>query len=172
MIDRSTTRDTPMTPLAAQRSLSVFGTRVAETILASVHVRARQQAGHMDASDLIKALPKYLARRGPSTLWGSALTHHPHVHCIIPSGGVAPNGECRCQAQSALAYPNIDDLGAIRRRHAPGQTRSAVFHAAPAAQAGAQIPIDIRAASRGSAIELSTTPALSGADRFARGRAS
>jgi hypothetical protein len=34
----------------------LFGTPVAETILASVHVRARKQAGHMDASDLIKAL--------------------------------------------------------------------------------------------------------------------
>jgi hypothetical protein len=34
----------------------MFGTLVAETILASVHVRAHQQAGHMDASDLIKAL--------------------------------------------------------------------------------------------------------------------
>src|SRR3954453_20491307 len=34
---------------------SLFGTLVAETILASVHVRAHQQAGHMDASDLIKA---------------------------------------------------------------------------------------------------------------------
>src|ERR1700737_2577902 len=30
------------------------GTLVAETILASVHVRAHKQAGHMDASDLIK----------------------------------------------------------------------------------------------------------------------
>jgi hypothetical protein len=29
---------------------------VAETILASVHVQAHKQAGHMDASDLIKAL--------------------------------------------------------------------------------------------------------------------
>ena len=29
---------------------------VAETILTSVHVRMRQQAGHMDASDLIRAL--------------------------------------------------------------------------------------------------------------------
>ena len=27
----------------------MFGTRVAETILASVHVRAHSQAGHMDA---------------------------------------------------------------------------------------------------------------------------
>jgi len=32
----------------------LFGTRVAETILASVHVRAHQLAGHMDASDLIE----------------------------------------------------------------------------------------------------------------------
>ena len=46
---------------------AVFGTCVAETILASVHVRARQQAGHMDASDLIRALPNTLARSGPST---------------------------------------------------------------------------------------------------------
>src|SRR5258707_4194545 len=32
----------------------LFGTLVAEPILASVHVRAHKQAGHMDASDLIK----------------------------------------------------------------------------------------------------------------------
>ena len=45
----------------------LFGALVAETILASVHVGAHKQAGHMDASDLIKALQKYLARTGPST---------------------------------------------------------------------------------------------------------
>jgi alanyl-tRNA synthetase len=42
----------------------LFGTRVAETILASVHVRAHQQAGHMDASDLIKALQNTLRGGG------------------------------------------------------------------------------------------------------------
>ncbi len=42
----------------------LFGTRVAETILASVHVRAHQQAGHMDASDLIKALQNALRGGG------------------------------------------------------------------------------------------------------------
>src|SRR5271165_936086 len=42
----------------------MFGTRVAETILASVHVRAHQQAGHMDASDLIKTLPNTLRGGG------------------------------------------------------------------------------------------------------------
>jgi len=25
--------------------------------------------------------------------WGSALTHHPHVHMIVPGGGLSPNGE-------------------------------------------------------------------------------
>src|SRR5208283_6222041 len=42
----------------------LFGTLVAETILASVHVRAHRQAGHMDASDLIKALQNTLQGGG------------------------------------------------------------------------------------------------------------
>jgi len=50
----------------------LFGTRVAETILASVHVRAHQQAGHMDASDLIKALQNTL-RGGGRPHMGQAL---------------------------------------------------------------------------------------------------
>jgi hypothetical protein len=25
--------------------------------------------------------------------WGSALTHHPHVHMIVPGGGISPDGE-------------------------------------------------------------------------------
>jgi len=24
--------------------------------------------------------------------WGQALTHHPHLHCVVPSGGLAPDG--------------------------------------------------------------------------------
>ena len=59
MINRSTMRETPN----HQRPYGVaklFGTLVAETILASVHMRAHRQAGHMDASDLIKALQNTL----------------------------------------------------------------------------------------------------------------
>jgi hypothetical protein len=41
--------------------------------------------------------PKHLGARIGVTMvlhtWGSALTHHPHVHCIVPGGGVAPDGE-------------------------------------------------------------------------------
>jgi hypothetical protein len=53
VIDRSGTQDTPEIPLALEAAL-MFGTCVAEAILASVHVRTQQQAGHMDASDQIK----------------------------------------------------------------------------------------------------------------------
>ena len=66
MIDRSKTRDTPKMPVAVEVA-AVLGTRVAEAILASVHVRTRQKAGHMNASDQIKTLPNHLARRGSST---------------------------------------------------------------------------------------------------------
>ncbi len=56
MISRSMTTDTPIEPLTLYEVALVLGTVVAETILASVHVRTQKQAGHMGASDLIKAL--------------------------------------------------------------------------------------------------------------------
>jgi len=56
VIDRSSTWDSPIEPLARYVAALVLGTLVAETILASVQLRAHRQAGHMDASDLIKSL--------------------------------------------------------------------------------------------------------------------
>jgi hypothetical protein len=45
----------------------------------------------------IGADPKHLGAKLGVTMvlhtWGSALTHHPHVHCIVPGGGIAPDGE-------------------------------------------------------------------------------
>ncbi len=45
----------------------------------------------------IAADPKHLgARVGITSVlhtWGSALTHHPHVHMIVPGGGIALDGE-------------------------------------------------------------------------------
>jgi hypothetical protein len=44
----------------------------------------------------IAADPRHLGARIGATLvlhtWGSALTHHPHVHGIVPGGGLAPDG--------------------------------------------------------------------------------
>jgi hypothetical protein len=45
----------------------------------------------------IAADPKHLGARIGATLvlhtWGSAMTHHPHVHGIVPGGGLSPDGE-------------------------------------------------------------------------------
>ncbi len=45
----------------------------------------------------IAADPKHLgARIGFTSVlhtWGSALTHHPHIHCIVPGGGISLDGE-------------------------------------------------------------------------------
>jgi hypothetical protein len=45
----------------------------------------------------IAADPKHLGARIAITAvlhtWGSAMTHHPHVHMIVPGGGVSPDGK-------------------------------------------------------------------------------
>jgi hypothetical protein len=45
----------------------------------------------------IAADPKHLGANIGATLvlhtWGSALTHHPHVHGVVPGGGLAPEGQ-------------------------------------------------------------------------------
>jgi hypothetical protein len=45
----------------------------------------------------IAADPKHLGARIAITsvlhTWGSAMTHHPHVHMIVPGGGINPDGE-------------------------------------------------------------------------------
>src|SRR6202048_224112 len=45
----------------------------------------------------IAADPKHLgARIGLTAVlhtWGSALTHHPHAHIIVPGGGLSPDGQ-------------------------------------------------------------------------------
>jgi hypothetical protein len=45
----------------------------------------------------IAADPKHLGARIAATLvlhtWGSALTHHPHVHGIVPGGGLSADGK-------------------------------------------------------------------------------
>src|SRR5512142_795609 len=45
----------------------------------------------------IAADPKHLGARIAITsvlhTWGSALTHHPHVHIVVPGGGISPDGQ-------------------------------------------------------------------------------
>ena len=49
-----------------------------------------------EALTTIAADPKHLgARIGVTAVlhtWGQTLDHHPHVHCIVPAGGISPDG--------------------------------------------------------------------------------
>jgi hypothetical protein len=67
----------------------------------------------------IAADPKHLgARIGITAVlhtWGSALTHHPHVHMIVPGGGIAPDGGRWISSRAAFLFP-VRVLGKLFRR--------------------------------------------------------
>ena len=67
----------------------------------------------------IAADPKHLgARIGITAVlhtWGSAMTHHPHVHMIVPGGGVSLDGRRWISSRPAFLLP-VRVLGALFRR--------------------------------------------------------
>ena len=67
----------------------------------------------------IAADPKHLgARIGITAVlhtWGSALTHHPHVHMVVPGGGIALDGSRWISSRPAFLLP-VRVLGALFRR--------------------------------------------------------
>ena len=67
----------------------------------------------------IAADPKHLgAKIGITAVlhtWGSAMTHHPHVHMIVPGGGIAPGGKRWISSRPAFLLP-VRVLGALFRR--------------------------------------------------------
>jgi hypothetical protein len=67
----------------------------------------------------IAADPRHLgARIGITAVlhtWGSAITHHPHVHMIVPGGGIAPDGRRWVSSRPAFLLP-VRVLGKLFRR--------------------------------------------------------
>jgi hypothetical protein len=67
----------------------------------------------------IAATPRHLgARIGFMSVlhtWGSALTHHPHVHMVVPGGGLSPDGSkwIACRPRYFLT---VEVLSALFRR--------------------------------------------------------
>ena len=57
----------------------------------------------------IAADPKHLGAKIGVTMvlhsWGSALIHHPHVHCIVPGGGIALDGSRWISARPRYLLP-------------------------------------------------------------------
>ncbi len=67
----------------------------------------------------IAADPKHLGARIGATLvlhtWGSALTHHPHVHGIVPGGGLANDGKTWVACRPGFFLP-VRVLSRLLRR--------------------------------------------------------
>ena len=90
----------------------------------------------------IAADPKHLGAQIGATLvlhtWGSALTHHPHVHGIVPGGGLSPDGERWVACRPGFFLPVRVLSRLFRRRfleelakaHSSGQLHSFGEHAA------------------------------------------
>ncbi len=57
----------------------------------------------------IAADPKHLgARIGITAVlhtWGSALTHHPHIHMTVPGGGLSPDGQRLVASRAGCLLP-------------------------------------------------------------------
>ena len=90
----------------------------------------------------IAADPRHLGARIGLTLvlhtWGSALTHHPHVHGIVPGGGLSPDGERWVACKPGFFLPvrvlsrlfRRRFLEALAKAHAAGQLQFYGEHAA------------------------------------------
>ena len=87
----------PIADIAWQNKAVVYGIlfkAAAEALITIAAEPADRLPRHRSAS---RPDPKHLgARIGLTAVlhtWGSALTHHPHVHVIVPGGGISPNGQ-------------------------------------------------------------------------------
>ena len=91
----------------------------------------------------IAADPKHLGARIGATLvlhtWGSALTHHPHVHGIVPGGGLSLDGErwVACRPGFFLSVRVLSRL--LRRRFLEELVR--VHHAGQLRFFGEHVPL-------------------------------
>ena len=67
----------------------------------------------------IGADPKHLGARlgliGVLHTWGSAMTHHPHVHFIVPGGGLSPDGKSWLASRDNFLV-HVKVLSALFRR--------------------------------------------------------
>jgi hypothetical protein len=72
----------PIADIALQNKVAIYGLLfdVAAEVLRTIAVDRKHLGARIGATLVLHT-------------WGSALTHHPHVHGIVPGGGLAPDGK-------------------------------------------------------------------------------
>jgi hypothetical protein len=72
----------PIADIAYQNKAAIYGLlfKAAAETLITIAADPRHLGAHIGLTAVLHT-------------WGSALTHHPHVHCIVPGGGLSLDGE-------------------------------------------------------------------------------
>ncbi len=118
----------------------------------------------------IAAEPKHLGARigftGVLHTWGSAMIHHPHVHWIVPAGGLSPDGDrwILCRPSFFLPVRVLSRL--FRRRfleklcaaHQAGHIR--VFNDLAQSRMGGLCQASVRRAASGARLPQSLHPPI------------
>lgn len=97
-----------------------------KTVVYDILFHATSQTLHTIAAD-----PKHLgAEIGCIAIlhtWGQNLLHHPHLHCVVPGGGIAPNGERWVSCRPGFFLP-VRVLSRLFRRLFIAQLQLAFDH--------------------------------------------
>lgn len=84
----------PLGPLSLQNKRLLYGLlmrRAADTLL-----RIARDPRHLGATIGFTAILH---------TWGQSLMHHPHVHCLVPAGGLSPDGKRWISARQGFFLP-------------------------------------------------------------------
>ena len=84
----------PVAELAYQNKAAIYGLLfdMAAEVLQAIAADARHLGARIGATLVLHT-------------WGSALTHHPHVHGIVPGGGLAPDGRTWVSCRPGFFLP-------------------------------------------------------------------
>lgn len=84
----------PVAELAYQNKAAIYGLLfdMAAEVLQTIAADARHLGARIGATLVLHT-------------WGSALTHHPHVHGIVPGGGLAPDGKTWVSCRPGFFLP-------------------------------------------------------------------
>jgi len=99
----------PIADLAYQNKAAIYGLLfdVAAEVLLTIAADTRHLGARIGATLVLHT-------------WGSALTHHPHVHGIVPGGGLAPDGSTWIACRPGFFLPVRVLSRLFRRRFLEG----------------------------------------------------
>lgn len=98
-----------LSPTRVSHECAIGSSTVANAAVCAILFRAaprRAAPRHLGAEIGVVAVPR---------TWGQAMQHHPHVHCIVPGGGLSPD-RARRIACPPVFFLSLKMLGRLFRR--------------------------------------------------------